>query len=222
MKAIIRLEEENPFLAVTVSASNLQIGIKTSFAWTFSDGDLKIDLFNYNKIILSAAGRHDNSFYISLPSFFMEFPENNLAIFGNYFSRFVNSAPVHYALAFFARNTNDVKEKIRLPVIQQILNQTTFLLQSCLRDSEQLVSTTPIISMCCSRITQILNTGFDFSAKKINFYPEFFGNFMVELLSSHLQTQMTTIIESKDYAKAKKVFDFLSIFMLKNQLKLTF
>ena len=70
------------------------------------------------------------------------------------------------------------------------------------------------------KINEIFNSGVtisnDFS------FPELqYDVFLTEVLTSHLQTEMTTVIESSDEESALNLFKFLSLFCLTNQLSLS-
>ena len=218
--AVIKLDSVHPFYAMTVAVSNPQTGLEILMTWNFSEKNLDLDFQNFNRIILSSSSRQDSSFYISLPSFFMHFAEQNLVFFGNYFSLTINGVSSYLAFSIFADDKECVLKRTHLPIVAELQQQFTYLIQNCLKNSTPLIILTPQASVLCRHLSQIFYAGVKIPENCV-LPVEYFNHFLVEILSSHLQTQMTTIIECKNKQTAKQIFDFLSIFMMKNQLELS-
>ncbi|EAY01389.1 hypothetical protein TVAG_325030 [Trichomonas vaginalis G3] len=215
----ILIGKPNPFQAVTLVASNFQTGFEILGVWNFSNQTEEVDYQSYNRIVMSGVTRHDQEHFAKNPSFFFDFPENKLLLFGNFFPS-ITEPNQTYALTFFVHSEENMITKTQIPYFHSFLALLIHNVQEIIKSGEHFLQATPHITLFCTIALKLLLSGvqqptkFPLTADKCNF-------FLQHCLASHLQTQMTTIIESKDENLAKTYFDFLSLFLTKEQLNLS-
>lgn len=210
------LGKPHPFLAITLSKSNFQMGFEILGLWNFSNVNADIDYQIYNRIILSGVNRQESEQFNKNPPFFMEFDENELLIFGSFFTIGTDTQSI-YALIFYVESKNNTILKTQIPFFSAYLDLLIYNVQETMKSGEHFLQITPFLTLYCTNLVKILSSGID-PPKSFNLPQDRINSFLGYCLTSHLQTQMTTIIESKNEKLAQDYFDFLSLFLTKEQM----
>jgi len=208
----------NPFLGFGVASYDTLSGIRPGQNWCFSGSlweGVHKDCF---RMCLSSIPRQPEEYVNDYPVSYFDVRDSGYCVFVSYFSIIVEDRPVFYcfAMAVYPKNVktnsyfiDSVYQQISLLTmrIHKIIefNSTVKLNESDIHDSIVI-----LYEIMCANMSKP-------SPPKYTISPQFVS----AALTSHLQTQMTTIIEVKTYEEAESLFNFLGCFLFENQIEMS-
>lgn len=214
------ISEPHPFISIIASSCGLQCGISIENVWNFNNDNFNLKNENYLesfRMILSTAyskgdindfqcSRYDTSFGIT--------------IFNTLFLENPGDKKKFYSLACFL----DSKSIKSSPYINELIYQRMHFLglkyQKYLTNNEiEMDQLTTIVRNVAIECTFIFSCGLN---QLITEIPKVSNiNFYSQCLTAHLQTQMTTIIETPDITSCGEIFSLLSCFLIEEQRNLS-
>ena len=210
------MEKDNIIFFGISNYSNL-IGAKILKLWNIQKFDLII-INNIIKTLLFNVQRQEEFFFIDFPIIFLEQVEYNMITFSSFFFNKLNDNSSIYSLFFSFKNKSN-------QINSRIFNQIKPLLSNFTEKTSNLILNKDNYDFLCNNFiliaTEIQNLIFPIINKfEINNF-QFPKNFLSSILTSHFQTQMTTIIESSNINLSLELFSFLSKFLLISQKELS-
>ena len=221
------LDDEHPFRLVALCSYDTLSGIKLIFQWVFSD---KVD-FPYLKDVLKLSLNHiyrqDTKSIDSFPCLNVDMPEIDVSFTSSLFSCKNGATTTYYSFLFIFYSSKMLHSPYIITLLEDQVLFCAKVCQSAFQNGKDLYSQTHNIRTAVDNITQFmfspkikqpLNV---FNISNISSSSE--QNFFATAITSHLQTQMTTVIEiedenNKDYLP---LYDLLSKITLPEQLSLS-
>jgi len=216
----IKIDSSSPFFAISIGSFDYLNGINVEYSWGFKNSLLNGDCFDFTRIALSGVMRHDDDYFESIPTFYFDFPDKSYSTFGCYF--FDNSKEkikyyclIAYTASLLQKNVDDLFQ-VCLPMMRITTKQCVF----SIKDNLPFLTLTPYVNSYASYCSTIFSSGIE-NVCVLPTEKTFYDSFLGKIVTSHLQTQMTTIIESNDIELSNRYFSFLSKFLLPDQASLS-
>ncbi|OHT08454.1 hypothetical protein TRFO_23057 [Tritrichomonas foetus] len=219
-QVIIDLNEEHSFYSISVASYHMLNGINIVANWQFVPNEEEPDLFHFFKILLSNVHRQDKTAYIGFPCSFCEI--GSILLFSTIFYLNNGKRQTPYSVAFVFNSLKFKQSSYITDLINFHLKKISSLIHFKLQNTTSLLSEmTPYIRDIVLSCNEFISTGITRPEKFLFSITSFDVSFFATCLQSHLQTQMTTIIEAQSLSECEQLFNFLSFFLLDEQLKMS-
>ncbi|OHT00884.1 hypothetical protein TRFO_32358 [Tritrichomonas foetus] len=213
--------KNEPLVAMAVASFDLLSGIKVGYRWLFTDDDICENLDDVCKIMLCNVHRQNEQAFECCATSTIE-----LQCFGWYVTNaiFLKNQPNTKKNIYISVGLVFKSEKIKNnPHLSESLIFWTKIFANCVKTTitknEQLSSLRRIAERVSMECNNLISAGIlelpPFNPSPADFY------FYSILLTSHIQTQMRTVIESSSPKDAQTVASFLASFMIPFQLELS-
>ena len=181
----------------------------------------KYDIFDIINFLISNSNEQPQGFFSRFPLATLELPDTNSIIFGSSFVLSQTDLSTFY-IYFLVINNQIINDN---PHVQEGITESVggvaLILHAILKSGKELELAKPFITesfqtisyYCSSHIKTPLSPIPDISPQDADFY--------ALVLTSHLETQMTTIIESPSEALCSNLISFLAHFTFPYQLELS-
>ena len=211
--------EKNPCIAAAVARFDLLKGVKVDYRWFFSDEEMKIKFEDIFKTALGNVHRQEEKYFLECSISTTDIHQFDWILVTSIFCLPKKPDSVYYSLGFvFTRSMmkNNIYFQNFMNLKIKILSD---LLKACITENKSLSTLTSPIIAFVTNISQISLCGIS-DIPKCDF-SDIDSSFLALALTSHLQTQMTTIIECKTSHDSKNISSFLANFLLPAQLEMS-
>lgn len=207
---------DHPIVAMAIASFNILCGIKVCYQWRFTEGDLTMDLDDLFKIALSNVHRQNDSVFQDCYTSIIDVKfskwtvVNAIFIFSN-----KNQRNMHFSISMIL-NSDKISSD---PHFTNFLLSWSYTLASSLKivlnKKEPYSKLRQMIDKCAESITLASKAHIP-QLSTFNLEP-IDSQFLSNILTSHLQTQMTTVVECPTEDVALKYAKFLAHFTLPAQ-----
>ncbi|EAY09034.1 hypothetical protein TVAG_180080 [Trichomonas vaginalis G3] len=216
---LLKLSPNHPFLAVCIASFSMRTGVIIRNLWKyderFENRQWLTDLLKFN--LLNVQQQQQSSF-ADCPASFFQLLEHKISYFASIFIHQADSYPEYWCFAIFI---NETKVNLKTLYVNTVTQQTCYCGKIVRKFCEEnnINGAMPEVERILNIISQLLSPHtFSIQPMKLDYFDI---NFLGTLIASHLQTQMTTIIESNNQEEAKLLFDILMNFCLDYQKSLS-
>lgn len=216
----IIINENHPWYAIAVGSYDIRSGIKVPIIWSFVEPKKFTNVEDLFKITLGNVHRQANQYFTTFPCERIDIKDKNLVMFTSSYLIPQQNRMNCQSLAFFLRGDMVMRNPYINAIIYDQVQPLAMKIKKLIQSDENLLQITDIIREVSITIQQILKAGI-ISFPITNLISNYDTAFLTKALSSHLQTQMTTIIEASDFDECSLVFSLISNFLLPEQLKLS-
>ena len=208
--------KDNNFHNIALASYGMLNGIEILANWTFRD-DQEIDLYELFKIILSNVHTQNMCYYEDNPCSRMD-TEQITVFYSIFLSNYNSSRTIPFCIAFFIDPAKIQKSPYINDLIMKRLYSITSLVKACMQEIDfTFANLTPKIRSIAISCGFVLQSGIEKPMFKLPNQSDI--DFFAACLQSHLQTQMITVIETKDMKSAAPLFNLLAHFLLPEQMK---
>jgi len=213
--------KDNPFLNISVASYELLCGIQVVYEW-YNSGSLSVEeKKGYFRTVLGNAYRDGETVVgANIKSSVCHIISENRYQVLTTFSVNIGGRIVHYCLSFLSECCDIQKFSLVSEYLRSECNYASSFVRNCIVHKESFAKIKNIIVGSANYMSNLINSGIIVSSS----IPNLQGKekvFYASALSSHLQTQMTTIIEADNIEDALPIAHFLSNFMLPFQLSMS-
>jgi len=211
------MEEKSPVLAVAVASFDLLNGIKVIHKWIPNSNELGLSLDDLFRMTLSNVHRQKEEVFSNIVTSTMDIQSFGLFMISSLFSITKRPHSVYYSVSIILHSTDRVRNT------SEIYNEKSRYLalaaKSIVSANEPIKKLSPLVDQLFTDSTIINNSSIK-NIPDIYMHPSE-SNFLCLVLSSHLQTQMNSIIEAPNEDMAREIFNFLVSFTLPFQRSLS-
>lgn len=219
------LEDQHPFKFVSLTSFDMISGINLVFNWKFPNQPELENLKEILKIPLSNVHRQEPKIFSSYPTMLGSIPGSDLLFSSSTFTTKNGNSLKYYSFILIFSASKIIESQY---IYSEIEDQTSYcakLCNYCFQNSKDLFLITPNIRAALENVIFCISFPITKSLSVFslpsNLSSSSEQNFYATALSSHLQTQMTTIIEIEKNNDYLPLFAFLSKFLLPQQLALS-
>lgn len=216
---LLQLPSKHPFSAVCIASFSMKTGVIIHDNWSFDERFENTkwvsDLLKLN--LLNVQQQPSNNF-ADCPTSYIHLLEQKISYFASVFVRNSDIFSEYWCVAFFIKDSSNNMKTLFVNTISNLTSYAGKVVRKYAEENNidgSFVELERILNI----ISQLLSIH-PFSFGKINL-TAFDINFLGAVITSHLQTQMTTIIEADNPDLAKQLFDILMYFCLDYQQKLS-
>ena len=210
------MEDRNPLISVALGSFDLLSGVKVIESWMYKDS-LGVSLDDIFKMVLSNVHRQSEESFSSFLSSTFEVQSMNLIISSSIFMIKKKPYNIYYSLVLVF----DIIETCKTNnSISMFISHSSFLAAI----AKNLITQNDDIKKMEPMINETRKKCLFYSISRISELPALDVSpsdslFLSIVLSSHLQTQMTTVIEAETKEEASFISSFLAHFLLPCQLE---
>ncbi|OHT10403.1 hypothetical protein TRFO_20373 [Tritrichomonas foetus] len=208
-----------PFVAVAIASFDIVSGVKVGHRWLFSEDPLKVKLEDVFKMALCNVHRQNEKYFTECSISTTEMPQFDWYMINSIFYLTRKPRSAYFTIGVIMK-ASKIKNN---PYFHDLLNTYMKIISDILRqsliDKKSYSFLTPSIKAFTSNITQIVTC--DIKNIPEYDYSEIDTSFLSLLLTSHLQTQMTTVIECQTQHEAKIIASFLAHFLMPTQREMS-
>jgi hypothetical protein len=177
-----------------------------------------IEIFNF---LMASAVDQPPGFFLRFPLSTMEFPEKGWTAFASSFVLQQTEMSNFYCFAIVT-NTGAIGENHMIhDIIIELVGGIALFLHTLIKNNKQTEEGNAFVRECYKTINLLCKSRINPPLNSIDDLSEGDKKFFSLVLTSHLETQMTTIIETNNRAQAEKIITFLTHFTLPYQLELS-
>lgn len=210
----------NPFISIGIGSFDMVSGIKMCHKWVFTDQDISQNLEDTFKISLSNVHRQNESTFSESVISYGDMQNYGWFMLNSTFIIKKNSARNTYYNIGFILKPEKINININnIEIFTSWINIFTTATKKIILKNEHFEGLNPIVDTVVEKFTRLSNSSIPMS---LSFDPIACNQpFLSMLLTSHLRTQMTTVIESSSEKEALELSHFLSYFTLPYQKELS-
>lgn len=209
--------ESDPFIGAALASFDLACGVQILEKWILTDKPLDVPLESLFRTILSNVHRQKEETYSSFVTSTIEIESCLWLIVTTIFGITQNQRKIFYAIPLIFRSNYIVNFRSANKVLSDYSIYLATAAKSYIQSNTPLKKIgkfiQPIKEQCISYFQSSI-----YQLPKIDIFPSD-SRFYSLVLSSHLSTQMITVIESSNDEETLKLAGFLANFLLPNQLE---
>ena len=211
---------DHPIVAIAIASFNIVCGIKVCYQWKFTQDEFPMSLDDLFKISLSNVHRQNEQIFQDCSTSIIDVKFAKWTVINAIFIFNVkNQRSMHYSISIILNSDRISSNPHHTNFFLSWANTLASALKIVLTKKEPYQKLRSIIDKCSESITKVSLAHIS-QLPPINPEP-IDAPFLATLLTSHLQTQMTTVIECPTEDIALKYAHFLAHFTLPAQRELS-